>query len=370
MRNGLANGPLPCGPMSNLGQANDEIEATNTRPLDGVISTVARWGVVVILVGVVVNLAMAASSIRGDATAIIDRVAPGWLVAAALLGLAPNLFHALRIKIWAGFLGPRLGLGQALRVAFGTELGSAVSPKVIGGAPVKVGMLMENGQRAGAAASISILNNLEDAVMFATVVPTFAFLTRRWEVPEVRAAIGGVLEKVAGVLPWLAGIALIILVWALWRRRSRGDAGAAGGGIGTTLAKVRDDFLAAYALIARRGKSRFVAAVALTTVQWACRWSVGTAVMYGIGAPVDPVLFLLLQWVVYVMMIFVPTPGAALGAEASFAAILGGFIPAGLLGLVTAGWRFFTFYQVLLVGLAALPLIGSPRPRGAQPAAS
>lgn len=347
-----------------------EADAGDERPLSGVISTVARWGVAVILVGVVVNLAMAANSIRGGATAMIDSVSPQWLLLAAVLGLAPNLMHALRIKIWAGFLGRPLGLAQALRTAFGTELGSAVSPKAIGGAPVKIGLLMENGQRAGAAASIAMLNNLEDAVLFATVVPAFAVATRQWEVPEVRQAISGVLDKVAGALPWVVGLAVVLTLWILWRRRKRSVEATSQprAGTRTMLGKVRDDFFAAYALVGRRGKLRFVAAVSLTGVQWACRWSVGTAVMYGIGVPVDPVLFLLLQWVVYVMMVFVPTPGASLGAEASFAAILSGFIPDGLTGLVAAGWRFFTFYLTLLVGLAALPLIGSPR-RPAAPAA-
>ena len=154
---------------------------------------------------------------------------------------------------------------------------------------------------------------------------------------------------------------MAFVLWGWWHRRARGsERGQPGGAVHAAIARIRDEFIVAWSLIGRRGKTRFLAVVLLSSVQWACRCSVATAVMYGLGVPVDPVLFGLLQWVVFVMMIFVPTPGASLGAEASFAAVLSGFVPTGLLGLAGAAWRFFTFYLVLLVGLAVLPMIGSP----------
>ena len=130
------------------------------------------------------------------------------------------------------------------------------------------------------------------------------------------------------------------------------------------LARVRDEFVSAYELVGKFGKTRFLVAVVLTTGLWVTRCSVATAVLYGLGTRVDPVLFFLLQWVVFMMMVFVPTPGAALGAEASFGAVIDGFVAEGILGIVTAGWRFFSFYLPLLLGLAVMPLLGA-RPGGA-----
>jgi len=329
----------------------------------------ARLGVGVILIGVAVNLGLAYYSIKLGATRIIGAVSPGWLLVAALLGLVPVATHAVRILIWARFFGGSTTFAQALRAAFGTELGSAISPKAIGGAPVKMGMLVEAGVRPGAAASIALLNNLDDMLLFTVVIPVIAIVTARWEVPQVQDAIRGVFEKAAAMAPWLL-IALVLGggYWLWRRRRARREREQAhrlpepG-----PIARARDDFARAWSLLGRRGKGRFLLALALTTFQWIARCSVATAVMYGLGQDVDPVLFFLLQWVVYATMIFIPTPGAALGAEASFAAILDAFIPEGLLGLVTAGWRFFTFYLVLMVGLVAVPALGRLAPQRSEP---
>jgi hypothetical protein len=65
---------------------------------------------------------------------------------------------------------------------------------------------------------------------------------------------------------------------------------------------------------------------------------------------VDPVLFFLLQWVIFTGMMFVPTPGASGGAEAMFYVVYQALLPAGLIGIVTALWRMLTFYLSLALG--------------------
>jgi uncharacterized membrane protein YbhN (UPF0104 family) len=84
---------------------------------------------------------------------------------------------------------------------------------------------------------------------------------------------------------------------------------------------------------------------------------VATALVAFLGAPVDPVLFFLLQWVVFTAMMFIPTPGASGGAEAAFYLVYSALIPAGIIGLATAGWRFFTFYLQLGLGSLVFALL-------------
>src|SRR5690606_37698517 len=81
--------------------------------------------------------------------------------------------------------------------------------------------------------------------------------------------------------------------------------------MGGTWRDARDVFR----LIAVRGKSRFALSMTLTAIQWTARYSVISALVAFLGVPVDPVLFWLLQWVVFTLMAFIPTPGAAGGAE-------------------------------------------------------
>lgn len=321
-----------------------------------------RWGMVIILAGVAINLGLAFLSVRSGAMRTVTRVSPTWLAVAAALGLLPTFFHGVRIRNWTGFLGAPTNARESLRAAFGTELGSAISPKAIGGAPVKMALLVEARQSPGTAASIVMLNNLEDVLFFVAVMPAVTFFTASWEIPAIRTALDRITEKVAAAAPWLLvaiGAIVVVVLARRWLRRGGSRAPREPGPIRRALHGMRRDFVKAYALVGKRGKGRFLLGLGLTTGQWLGRCSVATAVMYGLGESVDPVLFLLLQWVVWATMVFVPTPGATLGAEASFAAVLSGFVPGSILGLVGASWRFLSFYLVLLAGLVLVPALGA-----------
>ena len=105
----------------------------------------------------------------------------------------------------------------------------------------------------------------------------------------------------------------------------------------------------AAALVARRGRLRFAAGLALAAVQWTARYSVAAALLAFLGVPVEPVLSWALQWATFTLMAAVPTPGAVGGAEAAFAALYAPFVPADVLGLATAAWRLVLFYAPLSV---------------------
>ncbi len=333
-----------------------------TKP--SLVAKLARWGMVIVLVGAALNLALAWRSIDGAGRAL-DSIALGWLVLAAILGITPWFFISGRIWMWARFLGNPISYRDAFRTTAGTELTSSISPKAIGGAPAKIALMIGAGVRPGRAASILLLDNIADVVFFAAVVPAIAVFTRRWEVPEVREVLLRLQDKIVTAAPWIAAVVVVIIIAVMVQRRRAARASGEPGKVRQLLAQVRVDFVSTYALVGQQGKSRALMAVLLTTGLWFCRASVATAVMFGVGQPVDPILFFLLQWVVFAMMVLVPTPGATIGAEASFAAVLSGFVIDGLLGVVTAGWRLFSFYVPLLFGLAVMPILGRRRTESA-----
>ncbi len=57
------------------------------------------------------------------------------------------------------------------------------------------------------------------------------------------------------------------------------------------------------------------------------------------------------EWVIFVTMLFIPTPGATGGAEASFLLIFGKSIPSDISFLVVSVWRLFTYYFILLMAV-------------------
>jgi uncharacterized protein (TIRG00374 family) len=73
--------------------------------------------------------------------------------------------------------------------------------------------------------------------------------------------------------------------------------------------------------------------------------------------PCNPIRIFLYQWTVFVLTLFIPTPGGSGGAEASFYVIYRNAIPDSLLGVVTAAWRFLTYYVQLTAGAVVFSLI-------------
>lgn len=322
------------------------------------LDRVFRTALVVVPIGVLGNLLF---SIWTTDRALLGAVAGfprGYLLLAVGLGLLPWLTNTLRLYIWTRFLDEPLSLRDAFEITLGWDIGSAVSPTAVGGGFFKWGMLVQKGMSPGAAASVTTMPSIEDTIFFLVAVPLALVLTASWGHP----VFGLLTERFVAQLPVMlavaAGIGLATWLAVRWvlsgvlgtRTQRRGLHLVA-----RTRRKLRTtwrDAREVFGLIVRHGKARFALSLGLAAVQWIARYSVISALAAFLGAPVQPVLFWLLQWVVFTLMQFVPTPGAAGGAEAAFFLIYSPFLPERVLGLATAGWRFLTFY--LQLALASL----------------
>ncbi|MQA90729.1 MAG: hypothetical protein GEU90_10900 [Gemmatimonas sp.] len=331
------------------------------------LDRIFRTALVVIPIGVIGNLAFSLLVTDRDILASVATFPRGYLLLALGLGTVPWFTGALRLLIWSRFLEYRMRFHDALLITLGTDLGAAVSPTAVGGGLFKWGLLVQRGISPGAAASLTTLAPLEDGMFFLLAVPVAIVLTASWGNP-VFDRLGDPFD--ARATPMIV-IALVIggLIWAAVRWVLRG-----GLGIGTQrrmgriVGRIRRGFRTTwvdtrhvYRLIGTNGKSRFALTMVLTAIQWTARYSIISALIAFLGAPVLPVLFWLLQWVVFTLAAFIPTPGATGGAEAAFFVIYSPFVPGSIIGLTMVGWRFFTFY--LNLALAALLYIGLGGPR-------
>jgi len=77
-----------------------------------------------------------------------------------------------------------------------------------------------------------------------------------------------------------------------------------------------------------------------------------TVLLAGLHYAVDPFNFFASQWLVFMLMKLVPSPGGTGGAELAFLFFYRTQLPENLLGLLVGAWRVLTF--TLPVGLATL----------------
>jgi glycosyltransferase 2 family protein len=311
---------------------------------------VFRFALLLLPLGVLGNIAYTLLATDAAMLGSLRELPRGYLFAALLLTLTPWLTGTLRLLVWSRFLGHRIAVRDVFRMTLVVDLGAAVSPTAIGGEAFRWGMLMQRGVRPGTAATLALLPKLEDAVFFAVAVPVTIVWTAAWRLPVVASTTRVVSQNTLIVMA--AGLVLAVLARLLWtttgqRLRAR---------IRVTLRDART----AFALVVAGGKARFALTLCFTAAHWLARYSVVAALALFLGVPFDPVLFWLLQWVVFTLMSFVPTPGATGGAELAFTAVYATLLPSGVIGVATAAWRMFTFY--VPVALAALVFALTARP--------
>ena len=117
---------------------------------------------------------------------------PGYIIIAMLLSITPWFTGSLRLLLWSRFLGNRLRYREVFRIALGAELGAAISPPLIGGTAVKIGMLMRKGFSGGTALSLTALESMEDGLFFLIMVPLALTLSSSWDLPVIQGLLSGI----------------------------------------------------------------------------------------------------------------------------------------------------------------------------------
>ena len=293
----------------------------------------------------------------------------GYFLLAIILTIIPWLTNALRILIWTQFLGKGVSFCNILKIVLGTDLGAAISPTAVGGAPVKIGMLVqEGGISTGIATSITFLANIEDNLFAFLAVPFALTVSSSWELPILKAIFYKMyipfIWTISGLVFIIIASLLILKIKHRFKIKTKIKFLSKCSFYEKFNRKVKDfwsDFKSVYYLIAKKGKFRFLISMGLTSIQWICRFSVISALLISLNIAVEPIRFFALQWFVFTLMNFVPTPGAAAGAEATFYLIFKSFFPSEVIGLITTGWRFLTFYFLLILGAILIILLNMPK---------
>ena len=280
----------------------------------------------------------------------VRQFSPAYFSIALLLSIVPWFTGSLRLFIWSRFLGKAVRYREMFNIAISAELGAAVSPPMVGGGPVKIWLLMQQGFSGGKALSLSVLEGFEDTLFFLVMVPVALTISKAWNLPVVRKAMSGFGYPSFWMFPVLTGILFCACMFlARHRFTAISDRFPVLRMIGTRIKNSFGQFVETYRDIVKNGKAVFALTMALTMVQWVCRYSIISLLLLSLGIPPRPFLFMAFQVIVFALLAFVPTPGGAGGAEALFYVFYQPFLPANTIGLVTAGWRFITFYFLLFV---------------------
>ncbi len=261
--------------------------------------------------------------------------------------------------IWTRFLDSPIKFKDAYHIAAFTDLGAAVTPTLIGGGPVKLGLLIKDGISAGKAGFLTILGGTEDVIMYVMAIVLSIYFAHESADKIASSALTTLREYW-----WRIGLALIIIILIRTVMRRYGGLQLRSliplkykksyvrfiKGVQSAIAEMAS----CLKLIMEQGKLRFLLSFSILLLQWTMKFSILLVLLYAFGLDIPRVNTYLNQWIVYLSMMFVPTPGATGGAETLFYYMFSDLIPEGVLPIVTTLWRFGTYYLFLILAVLLL----------------
>jgi len=262
--------------------------------------------------------------------------------------------HAFRIVLWTRYLKKQFSFKQALKIAIYTELGAAVTPTLIGGGPIKLGLLIRNGLSTGKAGFLTLLSGFEDFVMYLLVF-LISCIHAKKSIGRILNSIGQTIQSnwmlILGVIVTIVIIRLILIKTKTPIGYIPAKYKPAWNNFKNEMLGGWQEMLSTFKQLSKDGWSYFFVSFPVLILQWMSKFTVLVILLYALGISFKPFEIYIQQWIVYLTMIFVPTPGATGGAEATFFLLFEGEIPKDLLPLVVSTWRFFMYYLMLFASV-------------------
>ncbi|MBK9735107.1 MAG: flippase-like domain-containing protein [Saprospiraceae bacterium] len=307
-------------------------------------------------VGVIAHIIFVLSTTGKESLKHLNELSILHIVVICILMVCPWLGYAARVVMWATFLNEKISYFDAVRIVITADVASALSPTAVGGAPVKAGLLLNRGFSNGNVGFMLTYGVIEDIVFYVTGIVLAAFFSVGLLTDVGSGALNFynkntfiiifslvfitayLILLISGSMPKFLKISTYLPIKvksALYSFKEKFSLG---------IKDMKSNFSFAFS----HGKTRMCISIVVLFMQWMAKFSVLLVIIHAFKLDFETVQIYIRQWVVYVTMLFIPTPGASGGAEASFLLIFGNSIPSDITYLIVSLWRLFTYYFILL----------------------
>lgn len=285
-----------------------------------------------------------------------------WLFIAILFMFGRDLGYVIRIKVLSG---GRLSWLESVRIIMLWEFTSAITPSAIGGTSFAIIYVHKGGLYVGRSSAIVLLTSFLDELYFVVVFPILYLLIGKplFEVAGVSQSVQnsiftffiiGYALKLAytifisyGLFIRPRGLKWIVVKFfsIKWLRKWREAAVRTG-----------DDIIISSGELKKSNFGFWAKVVGATFLSWSSRYLVVNAIIMAFFVTTDHFLLFARQFVMWVMMLVMPTPGGSGFSEYFFKEYLGEFFPvAGVAIIIALIWRLITYYPYLIIGVIVFP---------------
>jgi uncharacterized protein (TIRG00374 family) len=280
---------------------------------------------------------------------MISQVQGRFLILAFALHMFSWIFYAVRLKLLASLAGHEITFRLSLVSTLASNFLAALTPSSVGGEPLRVKILADDGMSYGSATAVAVGERLLDSIFFVAALALFLIFTN---------FLTGFGLKIGAFF----FVLLFLLLTFLWQLVSRPERIA---GLMSWLKKKTGNrpivfslereiwlFCEAGIQLAKETLRRTPLMAALTALIWMCDFLVPSALLIGMGA--DPrFLFSITSQIVLAIIAILPlTPGGSGVAELSMSYLYSMFVPPALIGPLVILWRVSTYFSNIVVGAA------------------
>lgn len=294
------------------------------------------------------------SSVKPSASLIVG------LLLAAMCFVLQNVSMSYRYHLLSG---GGLRMWSSLRVNILCEFASAVTPSAVGGSSFNFVFIRREGLSWGSATFITLMSLFFDE-LFLTIssLAVFVLLPEDLLFGNLVHVRGGVtvlfMAVVAGMALWTAVLFIGLFVHPravpatfaplfrltfLRRRRRR-------------FLRFAADMVSASREACRYGHDYWLKVFVNTLCSWCLRYGVVVFILIAFGARRGLWIAYAQQWVAWIVMSVMPTPGGSGFAEWLFQEYYADYLPLPALAVIAAlAWRLIFYYAYLIAGMLCLP---------------
>ncbi|MHC1567866.1 MAG: lysylphosphatidylglycerol synthase transmembrane domain-containing protein [Candidatus Syntropharchaeia archaeon] len=283
-----------------------------------------------------------------DILSSLARIKPECLFIALCLQFLSWTMWSLRIKTLSRPVRGEIGFIEAMKTVLSSLFLACITPSQAGGEPVRIYLLKRNGMSVGGATAVVIGERALDVLFFAAAVPLSLYVFENLMMNRP------VLRSIFLLSIFISIICIVILIYGTIKPEK----------IKKIIEKIAIRFLRKKhtfvdkiqkevdnfhdAILNFRRREVFLG-MGCTVLFWGSSFLIPSFILLGLDS--DPVWLLSLaaQPLLTVIVMIPLTPGSSGVAELSAASLYAMFIPASIIGMFVAIWRFSTYYLNLFV---------------------
>ncbi len=261
-------------------------------------------------------------------------------------------FWAVRIKYLTLYVGKNIPLSYAFEITLASGFLAAITPSSAGGEPLRVKMLYDAGVGAGESTAVVLVERILDAIFFSIALPVFVIFT------GFSMKLG---MEVGGLFAFSLFLFLVFL-WVLLKRPERIDALSfklekivarfskkRSEGLAEKLKDEILGFRSALSILAKNFRCALIS-ICITVLIWMSEFLIPSAILAAFGCRPYFLYSITAQLLLIVISLIPLTPGASGIAEFGMGYLYSNFVPQHIIGILTALWRFITYYLNIFTG--------------------